>query len=501
MIMRKIFGALRGLTVAMILTLAMAVSAPAQEALSNLGITASASSELNGTRTAQMAVDGSGLNGYNHNDVSDGFMWHSAAYGANPQTQWIKFDLGGTYTMDSMLVWNHNEGGAAWQGTFGIKDAEIYSSATGTGNPVDNTGEWTLVKTVTLTRALGEGGVRGAAYVSPDTIDLPGVSTRYLSIRALNSYSDDAGEPAPGTLGLSEVVFFKNATMIPDADITASASSELIPTRPASNTVDGSGFELTTVSELADPNMWHSAHYDALGGVATQWIKFDLGSSRALDSMLVWNHNEGGVAWQGIFGMKDCNIFQSATGTGNPVDNSGEWTLVKQVTLTRALGHPSQGYPYNSPDSIGLPGVTTQYIAIQALSSYAVDFPDDTVGLSEVQFYTSAVSVPQVTANAALEITNTGAQFNGELVADGGSETQVTIYWGSVDKGKTATGWDHTESLGVTAVGPITLTRDTMSLLTAYTYRIYAENATGGAWSEPVTFETTPVEISLFEIE
>lgn len=501
--MSETFGSLRRLLAAMMLVVGLAAGAYAQVAISNLGITAEASSELNGTRTAQMAVDGSGLNGYDHTDASDNFMWHSAPYGANPETQWIKFDLGVSYAMDSMLVWNHNEGGETWQGTFGIKDAEIYASATGTGNPVDNAGEWTLVTAATLTRALGEGGVRGAAYVSPDTIDLAGLATRYLSIHALNSYSDEAGEPAPGTLGLSEVVFFKSGTVIAAAGMTATASGELLGSRTAVTVIDDSGLVLTTHSDAPDPNMWHSAHYDGLGGVSTQWIKFDLGAAYAMDSMLVWNHNEGGVDWQGIFGMRDCNVFQSATGTGNPVENAGEWTLVMATTLTRALGHPSQGYPYNSPDSLDLTGVTTQYLAIQAVSSYAADFPDDTVGLSEVQFVeaSASASVPQVTASAALEIMHTSAQFNGELVADGGAETQVSIYWGAEDQGETTTGWDHTEALGVTAVGPIALTRDTMTLLTAYTYRIYAENAAGGVWSEAVTFETTPVEVSLFEIE
>jgi len=95
------------------------------------GVSASASSEINGSglfRAAFSTVDGSGLTGVGtaldtHGNAPDPtLMWLTTGSigftGAADTDPAMTFDLGGLYDVDTLRVWNYNETGSNGDGTF-----------------------------------------------------------------------------------------------------------------------------------------------------------------------------------------------------------------------------------------------------------------------------------------------------------------------------------------------------------------------------------------------
>ncbi len=110
--------------------------------------------------------------------------------------RWIVIDLGGTYELDSMKVYNANEA-YGWN-IYGFKDTEVFvSDVAAPGNPVDDAGNWTVVATQVLNQAPGADG-----YDTPDTVDLLGMTGSHVALHALSTYNPGWGTDAAG---LSEV--------------------------------------------------------------------------------------------------------------------------------------------------------------------------------------------------------------------------------------------------------------------------------------------------------
>jgi len=93
----------------------------------------------------------------------------------------------------------------------------------------------------------------------------------------------------------------------------------------------------------------------------------------------------------------------------------------------------------------------------------------------------------------ATGITSNSAALNGYLSLTGNAPTEVYVFWGPQDKGKTRTGWGGSQYLGTNSVGSLTwlatgLTPDAINY-----YRYYATNAFGECWADPATsFVTMP---------
>jgi hypothetical protein len=110
--------------------------------------------------------------------------------------RWIVIDLGGTYELDSMKVYNANEA-YGWN-IYGFKNTEVFvSDVAAPGNPVDDAGNWTVVATPLLNQAPGVDG-----YATPDTVDLLGMTGSHVALHALSTYNPGWGTDAAG---LSEV--------------------------------------------------------------------------------------------------------------------------------------------------------------------------------------------------------------------------------------------------------------------------------------------------------
>lgn len=188
--------------------------------IDNTEIDARASSWHAGDRrNVDNAVKGNGLsfsatvNDYVHVANPNNTQWLTD-YANNPVAadSWMLVDLGTTYALHSIRVWNYNEAGQALNGTGrGVKDAKIWVTTTGT-IPEDSSGAfdfasngWTQVGSgIQFAQAPGTDD-----YVAPpeNTVSLGGITARYVAID-VDSRWVSAGGNAGKEVGLAEVQFF-----------------------------------------------------------------------------------------------------------------------------------------------------------------------------------------------------------------------------------------------------------------------------------------------------
>jgi hypothetical protein len=165
--------------------------------------------EWAGVAIADNIINGSGLdiNGPDtHSDVNN-TMWQSDS--GPPSAQWLVVDLGASYDLASMKVWNFNEQGQAAAGFnfqhytqgSGTKDILLRGSDT---IPAGN--DWTLMTNLgTIQVPMAHGGANGNDTTPfGTTIPLSASSIRYLMLDIQSSWDDGSGYP---WVGLSEVRF------------------------------------------------------------------------------------------------------------------------------------------------------------------------------------------------------------------------------------------------------------------------------------------------------
>ena len=152
----------------------------------NIIATASSSAADKGPENAVNGVglDSSGL----HGNTGEGNMWLSDI--AGPQPAWIQFEFDTVRKLDEMLVWNSNESLESVIG-LGFKDVTIEYSA-------DGIDFLTLGTTHEFAQAPGSAG-----YASNTTIDMAGVSAKYIRLTANSNWKGILPQ-----FGLSEVQFF-----------------------------------------------------------------------------------------------------------------------------------------------------------------------------------------------------------------------------------------------------------------------------------------------------
>jgi len=179
-------------------------------------LSASASSEnVGGTRLAANAVDGSGLTGNQHTNVPDlNKMWLNLATEI-PSDAYFKIDLGGTFSVDSLQVWNYNESAGLDRG---FQTADLWTSLTGTGTPTTNPASWTK-----LTDDQGFTKATGASTYTGEPIALGGVATKFILFDDITNYGPAFGA---NQVGLSEVQAFGN--IIPEPSTFALAALSLL---------------------------------------------------------------------------------------------------------------------------------------------------------------------------------------------------------------------------------------------------------------------------------
>ncbi|MDA0991425.1 MAG: sialidase family protein, partial [Verrucomicrobia bacterium] len=87
----------------------------------------------------------------------------------------------------------------------------------------------------------------------------------------------------------------------------------------------------------------------------------------------------------------------------------------------------------------------------------------------------------------ATGITANAAWVTGALTATGGLPTTVSLFWGQHDNGRTAAGWDFTNTLGPVGVGTFSLPLTNLPPATIFYYRFSSSNAAGRLWAIPAT--------------
>ena len=196
---------------------------------SSSNITVTASSQINGFNqplyTLTTALSNAEFNPGILDTPGDGQHGASTrqSWRANNSTavdaaeEWIQWDLGSSFTLDSIQVWNYNDSSRFESG---IRTVDIYIS--NVANPGDPEGSgaanWSLWgDNVTLLGAPGAGGYTGfdlATAVGGGEFALDSVLTRYVRFEVNSTFIGDGIDlPGGGNLGgqnasLSQIEFF-----------------------------------------------------------------------------------------------------------------------------------------------------------------------------------------------------------------------------------------------------------------------------------------------------
>ena len=193
------------------------------------GLTATASSTQNATNySPTLAVNGSGLTSGQHT-TDNRANWWSDNTGGDPDLdptefvaeQWIQFDLGDSYVLSTIQVWNNNQIGGGGLVNSGINQLDIYysSSATDPGDPEGaGSGNWTLWKEDAIfTIAPGADGYTGFDMATDTGVDtaLPTTDVRWVRFEVDSVFIDNA--TYPDSVGLAEIQF----TAVPEPSTTA----------------------------------------------------------------------------------------------------------------------------------------------------------------------------------------------------------------------------------------------------------------------------------------
>lgn len=155
-----------------------------------------------------------GLKGDCHSADWHDTMWHSN-YG-DIKNVIVSFDLARPHRIRSMKVWNFNDSPAdgrfAW---VGVKQADIYVSTSGKGDPLTQPANWKLV----VTDQQFAPGTGTDDYATPTVVPLGDVEGRFVAMVIEDALGRDP-RPAnngrdPDIVGLSEVQFFGSRVELP----------------------------------------------------------------------------------------------------------------------------------------------------------------------------------------------------------------------------------------------------------------------------------------------
>lgn len=171
------------------------------------GVTATAGSEENfyGVWSASHTTDGSGMSGADGaktdlHGTSYTDLWLSTA-DADPDNNWVRFDLGGVWRLGELRVWNYNEAG---QPDKGIRNAAVEYSADGA--------QWTKLGDYEFAKASGAEGLASTDLAGGGAIDFGGAEVRYVRIvphpGAQDGNYGGFGAGLNPYFGLSEVRFY-----------------------------------------------------------------------------------------------------------------------------------------------------------------------------------------------------------------------------------------------------------------------------------------------------
>lgn len=157
--------------------------------------------------------------------------------------------------------------------------------------------------------------------------------------------------------------------------------------RRAIHLTDGSGLNVNgpgTHTTIPDGFMWLGENEQPGGlAVASQWLKFDLGSAQGAVDLRIWNYNEP----TGSRGVRNLNILTNAT--NDP--NLANWTNLGAFTFAQAPANATVDF---SETFLLDPLNPFRYVYFDINTNWGDNFVNGFVGLSEVQFSTAPDAPP-----------------------------------------------------------------------------------------------------------
>ena len=295
-------------------------------------------------------------------DGIDALQWSSDG-NQDPSLDWIAWDLGATYTLAKVHVWNDN----AYAN--GIKTVDIEVSSDGIN--------WTKTAYTGLSWPDAPGT---ADYAGFDQVFNTPITTRYIRFANLVSH----GGYDPNYVALDEVVFYSTPppAMTP-IDLRSVATTAVTA---SSNYTDPETTEVYRPEYVSDWSDMTGTFPDGLDGTnylqwssdgnqdpSLDWIAWDLGASYTLGKVHVWNDN----AYAN--GIKTVDIEVSSDGIN--------WTKTAYTGLSWPDAPGTADYA--GFDQVFSTPITTRYIRFANLVSYG-GYDPNYVALDEVVFYSMA---------------------------------------------------------------------------------------------------------------
>ncbi len=380
-----------------VIALVLAIASPAS-ALTVTGTSIqSVSSELiqSFSRDADRIIDGSGLdiNGPGtHSSDPDGTMWlntgsccggfsyvNSPGPGLDDMPE-VTIDLGATYDLNSIRIWNYNEINLPARG---VEDVELLTS-------LDGVNFVSQGPAVTLAQAPGADNVDFS-----ETFPMVGPA-RFVKL--------DIQSAQPGSdnnfFGLSEVrVDAAQQLTRQIAGVSIAGVSTEIGSgfdRDADYLVNGAGLGANEEHSIApDGTMWLNNGTGFGGGDVDNdpFVVFNLGAPKELESIQIWNYNETLPNRPELLGrgVNELEILVGDTPTG-PFTSLGVFNL--------GLAPGNTLFDYSEILHVSGFG---QYVMFDILSNHnGAQYPNglnnvdvNFVGLSEVRFFSVLPAVPE----------------------------------------------------------------------------------------------------------
>lgn len=209
----------------------------------------------------------------------------------------------------------------------------------------------------------------------------------------------------------------------------------------------------------------------------------------------------GSVVPPAIATLAPTNVtHNSATLNGQVTSTGGQNPTVYVYWGTVAGGQTPGNWQYSQ--NLGARGVGLVAANVTSLIPattyyyrfYAGNSAGGTWAAGTGSFTTSnpPITLPMVTIAAAMAVDDNWAMVGGAILATGGENPSVRIYWGTADGGQVAANWQHVEQLGQRGAGEFFATVVGLSPRTKYYYRVFAQNSAGGVWTGALNFTTAP---------
>jgi hypothetical protein len=112
------------------------------------------------------------------------------------------------------------------------------------------------------------------------------------------------------------------------------------------------------------------------------------------------------------------------------------------------------------------------------------------------------LAAPTIALLPAEDIGLRSATIGVELIDTGGTDPNLTLYWGDEDGGMDGRAWDNSAGFGQVVAGRYTKVLDNLGVNVPYYYRAFALSFSGGfTWSDVGSFRTLPPGLASIEVD